>query len=93
MGMRKYERSVAKYRLDELGIEKFGYGMPNSLNRRFHRTAQGKKRLAEYRKRKKPSWWSVLYGDLAKEFRKEMRRRERLAFQQKNAYRQKVSES
>ena len=90
MGLRKYKREIARTRLAEMGMERindrFGYGMPNSVNRRLHRTARNKELLAEYQKQKRPAWWRVLYGDLAKMYWKEKHRREQLAFRQKMAY-------
>ena len=77
MGLRKYERAIAKDRLLEMGVDrvnrKIGYSMKNSFNRKLHRTNKGKKKFARLTENL-PLWKRVLWGDLAKEARaKQMR--------------------
>ena len=89
MGMRKYKRSIAKARLAEMGVEhinrRMGAFIGNSTNRDKQKTRTGRFWLASTRK-KPPVWWRVLYGDLAKMYWNEKRRKERLAFAQKQRY-------
>ena len=71
MGMRKYQRAVAKARLKCMGVKsnRLGSGiMPhgNALRKKM-KYAHGRKYLAYLRKQKEAVWRRVMFGDLEKE--------------------------
>ena len=78
MGLRKYEREIARNRMMEMGIGKvnkrMGYSMKPSLNRKWQRTYKGKKKFVFLHKNL-PMWKRILYGDLAEEYWKRIKNR------------------
>lgn len=74
MSIRKLERSIAKARLKEMGVErvnrKMGRYMNGSSERRIMRTRKGRKRFARFLESDMPVWRRVLWGDLAKQYLK-----------------------
>ena len=79
MGMRKYRRSITKYRLAVIGIEridrKMGPGIPRSNLKEAWR-CMGKKKRADlwHELQTRPLWRRVLTGDLAQAYWREKRR-------------------
>lgn len=91
MGMRKYKRSIAKARLAEMGVDrinrKMGLGITKTQLKEAWRCMGKKKRAERWRElQTRPLWRRVLTGDLAKMYWNEKRRKERLAFAQKQRY-------
>ena len=72
MGMRKYQRAIAKDRLRAMGCERINKHMGLQLNRAKLREAfrcLGKEKRRQLREglRTKPLWKRVLWGDLKKD--------------------------
>ena len=73
MGMRKYERSVAKARLKAMGVGNVNRKMNGKIRmshgqvRKLYRTKLGRKKIKLLARVGIANWRRVLYGDLSKE--------------------------
>lgn len=74
MGMRKYVRAIAKARMKAIGMDKInkrmaGITIRNSQNRKFQRTATGRKMFAALKADGTivHNWQRITSGDLAQE--------------------------
>ena len=78
MGIRQLERSIAKARLKDMGVEhvnkRMGFHMSNAKVSKLMKRKNGRKLLAKVRETDVPVWKRILYGDLAKMYMQEKKR-------------------
>lgn len=69
MSQRTYVRTIAKARLEAMGISHvnrvMGLGLSHTFNQNMQRTSQGRKQLAKIRKQRQPLWRRVTGGDMS----------------------------
>ena len=75
MGIRRFERSIAKARLAEMGVEhinkRFSFHMSNAKVRKLQKRRKGRSFLDKILAGDIPVWRRILYGDLAGMYMKE----------------------